>query len=337
MPRRILFTLLAFSFGSLTLFAQPKPADKAGTGNIYKRSIKSVVWVFDKVTATSARTGSGTLIDVKDRIILTNNHVVGDEAMVYILFPIMDKNGNPINDRNAYVSQVNNGTALKGKVLVREGKRDLALIQVDSLPKDTHAIRVAKDSVGAADNIHCIGNSGLSGGLFDYCPGSVRNVANHRGRPRGADIEINCKMVEHTAPTNKGQSGGPVLNDAGDLVAVTQGNVSAENANSISLAIDISEVKEFLKANKYGRLLNTPPSTVASATETIKPAAPAAVDPKEEAKKRQSAAEFKLSSAKEFIAAGKKDKARERLEDIIANYADTKGVDEAKKLLETLK
>ncbi len=333
MPRRFLAVLLAMSFGALTLFGQNKPADKA---NIYKRSIKSVVWVFNRISSTSAHTGSGTLIDVKDRIIMTNYHVVGDEPIVNVLFPILDKGGSPVNDRNTYVQMINSGTAPKGKVIAVDRKRDLALIQVDAIPKDTHSIRMAKEGVGASDNIHCIGNSGLSGGLFDYCPGSVRNVAPRRGRPKDSDFEINCKMVEHTAPINKGQSGGPVLNDAGDLVAVTQGNVSAENSNSISLAVDLSEVKEFLKANKYGRLLNVPASTVASATETTK-VAPAEPDLKAEAAKRESTAEFKLSSAKEFIANGKKDKARERLEDITKNFADTKSADEAKKLLATLK
>ncbi len=333
MPRGFTAALLAMSFGALTLFGQSKPADKA---NIYKRSIKSVVWVYAMVSSTSARVGSGTLIDAKDRIVITNYHVVGDDPTVFVLFPDLEKTGSPINDRTHYTDKIRAGTAGKGKVIARDTKRDLALIQVDAIPKDTHAIRVSKDGVGASDMVHCIGNSGLSGGLFDYCPGSVRNVASHRGRPKGSDFEINCRMVEHTAPINKGQSGGPVLNEAGDLVAVTQGNLSAENANSISLAVDLSEVKEFLKANKYARLLNVPASTVASATETTKPA-PVEPDAKAEAAKRESTAEFKLSSAKEFIANGKKDKARERLEDITKNFADTKSAVEAKKLLATLK
>ena len=335
MPRRLLAVLLGITFASLSLLGQTKPSEKPGT-NIYKRSIKSVVWVYDKISANTARIGSGTLIDVKDRLIITNYHVVGDDPSVYILFPDLDKSGNPINDRTAYTDKIRAGAAPKGKVLTRDPKRDLALIQVDTIPKDTHAIRLAKDGVGASDNIHCIGNSGLSGGLFDYCPGSVRNVAQRRGRPKDSDFEINCKMVEHTAPINKGQSGGPVLNDAGDLVAVTQGQVSADNANSISLAVDLSEVKEFLKANKYARLLIAPASTVASATESPK-TGPPDVDAKAEAVKRETIAAFRLESAKELIATGKKDKARDRLEDIVKNYADTKAADEAKKLLETLK
>jgi serine protease Do len=334
MPRCILAIVLGLSFGALTLVGQTKPADK--TGNIYKRSIKSVVWVYDKISSTSARTGSGTLIDVKDRLVITNYHVVGDDNMVYILFPDLDKTGNPINDRNVYTEKIRNGSAPKGKVLARESKRDLALVQLDAIPKDTHAIRIAKDGVSASDTVHCIGNSGISGGLFDYCPGAVRNVVQRRGKPKDSDFEINCKMVEHTAPINKGQSGGPVLNDAGDLVAVTQGHVTADNANSISLAVDLSEVKEFLKANKYARLLNTPPSTVASATESTK-VAPSESDAKAEAAKKEASASFKLDSAKELIAAGKKDKAKERLDDIVKNYADTKVADEAKRLLETLK
>jgi S1-C subfamily serine protease len=338
MPRKLLALLLGITLASISLFGQTKPADKSGTGNIYKRSIKSVVWVFDKVGANSARIGSGTLIDAKDRIIITNYHVVGDDTNVFTLFPILDKAGNPINDRNVYIRMINNGTAPKGKVIAREPKRDLAMIQVDTIPKETHAIRIAKDAVGTADTIHCIGNSGASAGLFDYCKGDVRNVAQRRSRLKDTDppFEINAKMIEHSAPINKGQSGGPVLNDAGELVGVTQGHVPEELARNISLAVDLSEVKEFLKANKYARLLNMPPSTVASATESTKTSTPEA-DAKAEAARKESAAAFKLDSAKELIAAGKKEKAKERLEDIVKNYAETKSADEAKKLLDTLK
>lgn len=334
MPRRFLVTLLGFCLLSVTLLGQNKLPEK--TGNIYKRSIKSVVWVYTKVGPNQARTGSGTLIDVKDRLIITNFHVVGEDATSFILFPDIDKSGSPINERKHYVDKIRAGTALKCKVIAREPRRDLALIQVESIPKDTQAIRIAKEGVGAADSIHCIGNSGLSGGLFDYCQGAVRNVANQKGRPKDADFDINCKMLEHSAPINQGQSGGPVLNDAGELVGVTQGVKSAENANSISLAIDHSEVKDFLKVNKYARLLNAPPSIVAASTDTTK-ISPGETDAKAAAAQRESNAAFKLDSAKELINAGKKDKARERLDDIVKNFADTKAAEEAKKLLESLK
>lgn len=328
---------LFLGFAGLTL-AQPKPAP--ATGNIYKRSIRSVVWVFQPTGGGKARTGSGTLIDTKDRLIITNYHVVGNDPTAFVMFPVLDKNGNPINNKDEYVNLVRTNRAPKGKILATDPKRDLALIQiVDPIAKDTPAIRIAKDGVGPSDVIHCIGNSGVSAGLFDYCKGDVRNVAHKKARPRDADppFEIDMKMIEHSAPINKGQSGGPVFNDAGELVGVTQGVVSGEGINSISIAVDLSEVKEFLKANKYGRLLNTPAPAVASATDTPKPATPAEPDPKADAARAESAAAGKLAFAKEFISAGKKDKARERLEDILKNYPTTKAAGEAKTLLESLK
>lgn len=338
--RRILpasCTLLMFA--GLTL-AQPKPP---ATGNIYKRSIKSVVWVFDSVGGGKARTGSGTLIDAKDRIIITNYHVVGDDPDVMVLFPILDKSGNVLNDRKDYLALIQSGRAPKGKVLAIEKKRDLALVQVSEIPKDTQAIRIAKDGVGPSDPVHCIGNSGVSAGLFDYCKGDVRNVAQLRTTPKGSDrpFELNCRMIEHTAPVNQGQSGGPVLNDAGDLIGVTQGHALGENARGVSLAVDLSEVKEFLKQNKYGRLLNVPAPAVASGSTEPKTAVsstPAGEpDAGADAARQESSAAGKLSFAKELIAAGKKEKARERLDDILKNFPKTKAAAEAKTLLDSLK
>ncbi len=51
-------------------------------------------------------------------------------------------------------------------------------------------------------------------------------------------------MIETDSPTNPGDSGGPLVNDRGELVGVTQGG--SVDAQSLSLFVDVSEVKRFL-------------------------------------------------------------------------------------------
>ena len=48
--------------------------------------------------------------------------------------------------------------------------------------------------------------------------------------------------------TNKGNSGGPVVNDSGELVAVVEGHHTV--ARSVSLYIDVSEVREFINETR---------------------------------------------------------------------------------------
>lgn len=348
--RRIFVAALVLVVAALTGTAQsPKSGSKKGPpadGNVYQRTIRSVVWVFDPVSPTAARTGSGTLIDVKDRLIITNYHVVRDHNEVSCVFPIFDSSGRPVTERDQYRAQLQANLAPKGKVLARIPAKDLALIQLDRLPKEAPpAVRLAKDGVGQGDTIHCIGNAGASGGLWNYTKGDVRNVALQRvntgsGKDKADSFRLEARLIEHSALVNRGDSGGPVLNDAGELVGVTQGHVPDEVARGISLAIDLTEVKEFLRGNKYARLTNYTPTVVASASDKPKTSTPAAdaalTDPKADAEKQEKAARAKLDFAKEFIQEGKKDKARERLESIVKDYPNTTAASEAKELLKKL-
>ena len=53
-----------------------------------------------------------------------------------------------------------------------------------------------------------------------------------------------AQTVEANMQTNKGNSGGPVINDRGELVAVVEGH--SIDARSVSLYIDVTEVRRFL-------------------------------------------------------------------------------------------
>ena len=95
-----------------------------------------------------------------------------------------------------------------------------------------------------------------------------------------------------------------------------------------------AEVKAFLKANKYGRLINAAPTVTAAAEapmETPKPAA----DPKAEAAKKEKDAKAKLELANDFKS--NTAKYRERLQAIVKDYPDTQAAAEAQKILATLK
>jgi S1-C subfamily serine protease len=336
--RRILLGIPFLLSAALAPAAAQK--DKPAPANVYKSWVKSVAWVVIPKSPTQVATGSASLIDLSERLILTNYHVVRDDESAFVFFPQFDKNGVVLNDRTHYLRQVAAGGGPKGKVIAKDPKRDLAVIKLDALPKGVPAIRLARDGVGPSDRIHCIGNPGVSGGLWSYTPGDVKNVVPIKMRTRSRNapadsFEVDAYMIENTAPTNEGDSGGPVLNDAGEQVGVTQGYASGEGARAISYAVDLREIKQFLKEKKLGRLLTAAPQSV-TAGDTRK-VDPAAADPKADAEKRESAAAFKLDSARNLIARDKKADARAKLEEVIKTYPDTKAADQARKLLDEIK
>src|SRR5262249_14668861 len=152
-----------------------------------------------------------------------------DEALVY--FPIIQKSGKVVAEREAYTSSAGK---IRGKTVAKEPKQDLALIQLESVPHDAKAILLASDSPSPGQRLHSIGNPGASGALFVYTQGTVRQV--YQKKFQAADksgdngFTVDAQIVETQSPVNAGDSGGPVVNDRGELVAVTQGHLNDAQA-----------------------------------------------------------------------------------------------------------
>jgi S1-C subfamily serine protease len=340
MSRRILVavSLLALTAGPAA--AADKTAPLTGK-EIYQRTLKSTVWIAHLVELGGGRaalaTGSGSVIDVPGRLILTNFHVVGNEKEVRVFFPQFDKQGKLIAAKDHYLQQLRDGKGLTGTVLYADHKRDLALVKVDRLPTGTTSIPLAHESVGPGDTVHSIGNPGASDALWAYTPGAVKAVYKKTWmvRDHGEVHTFEANVVETTSPVNPGDSGGPLLNSQGELSAVTQGGVSAQG--TISYFIDVSEVRAVL-AHKKIKVTSAPAASVASAVEPKpddKPA-PAKDAAVEKAEKDEKAAQAKLAFAESMIK-DRPERARERLEEIVKNYPKTKAAADAKALLQKMK
>jgi S1-C subfamily serine protease len=307
---------------------------------IYQRTLKSTVWIAHVVEIGEGRaalaTGSGSLIDVPQRLILTNFRVVGDKKEVRVFFPQFDK-GKLIAAKDFYLRQLRDEGrgGVAGKVLFADHKRDLALIKVDKLPQGTPAISLARESVGPGDTVHSIGNPGASDALWAYTPGSVKAVYKKSWmvKDRSETHHFEAQVVETTSPVNPGDSGGPLMNGQGELVAVTQGGVVASQG-TISFFIDVSEVRALL-AGQHIRVTNGPAARVVSSVEP-KPEPTPKESAAEQAEKEEKAARAKLNLIEDIVK-DRPERARERLEELIKQYPNTKAAKEAKEMLAKLK
>lgn len=337
-PATLMLVLLIVGVGSAA------PGDKSvvlSGKEIYNKTLRSTVWIIHASELGDGRmamqSGSGSVIDVPRKLILTNVHVVGNDNEVRVFFPQFDREKKVIANRKYYLEQFRSNGGLRGKVIARDPKRDLALIElIDRLPNGTTAIPLAKESVGPGDSVHSIGNPGASDALWAYTNGSVKQVYKKTWQVRdGAEIRnYEAQVVETTSPVNPGDSGGPMLNNACELVAVTQGGVKA--AGTISYFIDISEVRALLNSKKI-RIASAPTSTVLSNIEPKPEDKTPAKDPAvEQAEKEEKLAASKLVLAEQFLK-DRPEKAKERLEEIIKHYPNTKAAKEAKRILATIR
>jgi S1-C subfamily serine protease len=302
---------------------------------IYQQTLKSTVWVVvPQGRGGLVASGTGSLIDTRKRLILTNYHVVGTKDAVMVFFPIYQKNGEVMSDRKTYL---NGKTNIPGKVVFRDSKKDLALIQLALLPKGAKELPLAAKSPRPGQRLHSIGNPGVSGALWAYNFGTVKQLSTKQGRTSGADgFEIDAKVVETTSPLNPGDSGGPVVNDAGELVAVTQGHVSEGRAQGagVSIFIDVSEVKRILTSSGVRRIPEPPPAVADTKTEgEPAPVTTVANAPEDTAAKQEKEAAHQLKLAKKLLDEGVSDKGRIRLKKLLEEYPKTKAAEEAKQLL----
>jgi S1-C subfamily serine protease len=316
---------------SACLTPRPVHAQSENTERIYQRLLKSTVWVVvprSKDPSTNrllVATGSGSLVDRARRLVLTNYHVVGkDGDNVLVAFPV-HQNGKTVAvaERAFYQNLISKGGGIRGKVVAREPKCDLALIQLETVPEDARQLPLAHESASPGQDVHSVGNPGQSGALWVYTPGKVRQVYHHKWHTgSGKDrLDLEAKIVETQSPINRGDSGGPLVNNKGELVGVTQGHLL--DAQQLSLFIDVSEVRDFLKGKKL---------LPASAKESRSLASNSEPKPPDDERK----AATRLQFAKTLALDGKLEKAKIYCEEILEAYPKTKAAEGAKELLDKL-
>lgn len=318
----VAFLGLYFTSDNAPLRAQ----DDAGQ-KVYKQGLKSAVFVLAP-RSKGAAGGSGSLIDAQKKLVLTNDHVVGPAKEVIVFFPIYEK-GKIVNEKDRYLKKPEEGVFYRGKVLHKDGQRDLALIELDKVPSGVAPVRFAADSPSAGQNVHSIGNPAASDAFWIYTPGKVRSV--YKKTWNVGNTEYKSVIIEATSPTSPGDSGGPLFNDKGEQIGVTQGGLVDPKAQGFSYFIDVSEVKAFLKEHKIS-VNSAPPSKETTVVKTDEPKTTSSEDKDEKA----AAATFSLIKPLASDPA-KKNVAIERLKELLQKYPKTKVAKDAEELLNQLR
>ena len=207
----------------------------------YTRTLPSTVWVITSDAEDQTSTGTGVFVDAEKRLIVTNAHVVGDSRNAVVFFPDI-KNGQPVVKRKHYLNNILKlGT--QGKVVSVDRKRDLALIELPKIPDGASPITLADSSTTPGRKVDLVGNPGGSDVLWVYTSGTVRAVYDKKFKSDHGDHDF--KAVETQSPIKRGDSGGPVVNDEGELVAIAQS--FSPSGNSVSFCVDVSGIKSMIR------------------------------------------------------------------------------------------
>lgn len=186
--------------------------------------------------------GTCWILDAEKRLMVTNHHVVDGHDTVTVTFPVW-KDGKLVTSEAAY----KDAPRVKAVVIDRDRRRDLALIQVESIPTGMHALPLAAEEPDEGDDVRIIG--GYTAGGDGLVWGSVKGTVRASG-PQEVDLDerrraVPLREVLSDAATNGGNSGAPVVNSFGEVVAVHF--AWKPWAKGVARHVSVVELKAYLK------------------------------------------------------------------------------------------
>jgi serine protease Do len=243
MKTKIFTTLLlaTFTYSGITTQLQTRPAiartPEANTANrVYAKANPAVVTV-------RHNNGHGTGFIIKaDGYIITNAHVVaGAPAVVTVMMA----------DGKTEIPADVVGFGAKGL--------DLALLKINR-PGKLPTVALGKTrSIRVGDSVYAIGTPMSENNQSTFTAGMV-SAFREKGR-----------VIQHNAATNQGSSGGPLLNDKGEVIGVNtsgvlskviceDGKVCARSTGTVGInyAISVDFIRLFLQDASSGKISSQP-------------------------------------------------------------------------------
>lgn len=173
--------------------------------------------------------GSGVIIDAAKGYVVTNNHVVENATSIKV--------------------QLSDGRRFDAKVVGKDPRSDIALIQLKD-PKNLTAIKIAdSDNLRVGDYTVAIGNP------YGLGETVTSGIVSALGRS-GLNVENYENFIQTDAAINRGNSGGALVNLKGELIGINTAILAPDGGNiGIGFAIPSNMVKNLTEQMiQYGQV-----------------------------------------------------------------------------------
>jgi serine protease Do len=201
---------------------------------IYEQSVESCVGISVNVEYTSwfgrqsgTISGSGFIIS-EDGYIITNNHVIQEayDGNLDVLVTSYD------------------GTQYHAVIVGAEPSVDIALLKIDSKDKLRPLKLGSLDNMKVGEDVYAIGNP-MTYLTFTFTEGILS--AKDRAITTDTYTDEAINMFQMSTPINSGNSGGPVLNNRGEVIGIASAkDVSTGDAEGLCFAVPIDDVVSYV-------------------------------------------------------------------------------------------
>lgn len=193
--------------------------------------------------------GSGAVIDKKERLAITNWHVVGRHPLVSVIFK-------PVGNEDAA-----NAQAYRAEVVRIDEVADLALIRLAQIPQHVPELRLG-DLAGleVGIDVHAIGHP--TGELWTYTKGLVSQIHHNYAWGGDGGPAHRATVIQTQTPINPGNSGGPLLNDDGAIVGIN--SFVRRGAQGLNYAVSVDDIRTMLSSDSVRRVAATQPGADAA-------------------------------------------------------------------------
>lgn len=176
-------------------------------------------------TAIAEGAGSGVIVSA-DGYILTNNHVIEGADIVTV--------------------KTTDGEEYEAAVVTTEPEADLALVKVDNARGLVAAEIGNADKLEVGEDVYAVGNA-----LGTYANSVTEGIISGLGRPITAvsgglrgNLQEFEDLIQTDAAINAGNSGGPLVNAAGQVIGIN--TAVAGDAQNIGFSIPINRAQELI-------------------------------------------------------------------------------------------
>ena len=179
--------------------------------------------------------GTGIVVDAKRGFVLTNDHVVAGATSIK--------------------ATLDSGEEVNAKVRGHAPCEDLAVVELSPLPKGVKAAKLGSSAnLSTGSNVTALGFPGaFEEDITQRKLQSTKGAITSEPGPAtlGAGLPTLPSVIQHQAPINAGNSGGPLFNPRGQVIGINTVTTGSESQNQNG-AIAIDRAKSIMEGLEKG-------------------------------------------------------------------------------------